>query len=328
MKANFRMVKGLKPYLGWVLLGGTIFFLAKALKDNWQEVLGIELGKSGWGYMAIALLVTLLAHIWSGWVWSWILRFLDQPVDSMWCVGVYLKTNIAKYLPGNVWHFYGRVRTATAAGVPLTVGTLSLLMELLLMAAAALSIAAIGSPLLNQGLTRVSMVAMILMAVHPWVLNPLLKQLALFKGSDQTFRVNCYPLLPLLGELGFLELRGMGFLLTMHAFGPLSPLQIPQLMSAFSLSWLLGLVLPGAPGGIGVFEATAIAQLSGEYSPAIVLSAVALYRLVSILAEACGALLAWLHQPGPLVSESAHHVAHLPGSDMGGRLWTRSERPD
>ena len=111
-------VKRLKPYLRWVLLGGTIFFLAKALKDNWQEVLAIELGKSGWGYMAIALLVTLLAHIWSGWVWSWILRFFDQPVDRMWCVRVYLKTNIAKYLPGNIWHFYGRVWTAKAAGVP------------------------------------------------------------------------------------------------------------------------------------------------------------------------------------------------------------------
>lgn len=300
-------IERLKPYLRWVLLGGTIFFLAKALKDNWQEVLAIELGKWGWGCMAIALLITLLAHIWSGWVWSWILRFFDQPVDRMWCVRVYLKTNIAKYLPGNVWHFYGRVWTAKAAGVPLTVATLSVLMEPLLMAAAAISIASIGSPLLNRGLTGVSILAMILMAVHPWVLNPLLKQLALLKGkekdqgtaaSDRTLRVKRYPLLPLLGELGFLELRGMGFLLTMYALGPLSLLQIPHLMSAFSLSWLLGLVLPGAPGGIGVFEATAIAQLSGEYSPAIVLSAVALYRLISILAEASGAVLAWLHQPG------------------------------
>jgi len=300
------MFKRLKPYLRWVLLGGTIFFLAKALKDNWQEVLAIELNKSGWGYMAIALLVTLLAHIWSGWVWSWILRFFDQPVDRMWCVRVYLKTNIAKYLPGNVWHFYGRVWTAKAAGVPLTVATLSVLMEPLLMAAAALLLASIGSPLFSRGLMGVSMLAMILMAVHPWVLNPLLKQLAALKGKkkdkitagDTTIGLQGYPLLPLLGELGFLELRGMGFVLTMLALGPISPLQIPQLLSAFSLAWLLGLVLPGAPGGIGVFEATAIAQLSGEYSPAIVLSAVALYRLISILAEASGALLAWLHQPG------------------------------
>lgn len=307
MKATLKLtVKRLKPYLRWALLGGTIFFLAKALKDNWQEVLAIELGKSGWGYMAIALLVTLLAHIWSGWVWSWILRFFDQPVDRMWCVRVYLKTNIAKYLPGNVWHFYGRVWTAKAAGVPLTVATLSVLMEPLLMAAAAISLASIASPLFSRGLTGVLMLAIILMAVHPWVLNPLIKQLALLKGKqkdqgtecDRMLRVKRYPLLPLLGELGFLELRGMGFLLTMYALGPLSLLQIPHVMSAFSLSWLLGLVLPGAPGGIGVFEATAIAQLSGKFSPAIVLSAVALYRIISILAEAAGALLAWLYQPG------------------------------
>lgn len=69
--------------------------------------------------------------------------------------------------------------------------------------------------------------------------------------------------------------------------------QVPLLLGAFSVAWLLGLIIPGAPGGIGVFEATAIALLDHHFPPAMVVSAVALYRLVSLLAELAGAGLAW-----------------------------------
>jgi hypothetical protein len=142
----------------------------------------------------------------------------------------------------------------------------------------------------------------VLMAVHPGVLNPLLQHLSKLKGKakgtvppdNQVIRVKRYPLVPLLGELGFVGLRGTGFLLTILALRPLAPVESLLLFNAFSLAWLLGLVIPGAPGGIGVFEATALTLLDGHFSSGVVLSAVALYRLVSTFAEAGGAGLAWL----------------------------------
>jgi uncharacterized membrane protein YbhN (UPF0104 family) len=105
-----------------------------------------------------------------------------------------------------------------------------------------------------------------------------------------------YPLVPLLGEVGFLVLRSAGFVFTFLAISSVLPGQLPLLLSAFSLAWLLGLVVPGAPGGIGVFEATAIALLGQTYSPGLLLSVVALYRLVSVLAEVAGASLSWLDE--------------------------------
>jgi hypothetical protein len=291
----------LKPYLRWIIVGGTLFFLAKALKDHWQEIVAIRISETGWAYLGAALGVTLLAHIWSGWVWGWIIREFDQPVGSLWSIRVYLTTNIAKYLPGNVWHFYGRIRSAQAVGIPLEVATLSVLLEPLLMAAAALAIALVSNPQANLGI-QIPILVAVLLGVHPRVLNPLLGYVGKLKGKAKKavpeqvrpIRVRRYPFLPFLGELGFLGLRGCGFLLVMLALGPIAPTQILLLVSAFSLAWLLGLVIPGAPGGIGVFEATAIALLDGQFSPAIVLGAVALYRLISTLAEAGGAGLAWL----------------------------------
>ncbi|MGB3559771.1 MAG: hypothetical protein WBA24_14635, partial [Geitlerinemataceae cyanobacterium] len=70
----------------------------------------------------------------------------------------------------------------------------------------------------------------------------------------------------------------------------------PQLVGAFSLAWLLGLILPGAPGGLGVFEVAVLALLDGSFSSGELLSAVAIYRVVSILAEVGGAGLAYLDE--------------------------------
>ncbi|MDD1428411.1 UPF0104 family protein, partial [Dolichospermum sp. ST_sed9] len=72
--------------------------------------------------------------------------------------------------------------------------------------------------------------------------------------------------------------------------------QIPLLVGAFSCAWVLGLVVPGAPGGLGVFETTAILLLQYHFPAALVISAIALYRLMSILAETTGAALAWLNE--------------------------------
>ncbi|XTZ20750.1 MAG: hypothetical protein ACQZ3M_04890 [cyanobacterium endosymbiont of Rhopalodia fuxianensis] len=78
--------------------------------------------------------------------------------------------------------------------------------------------------------------------------------------------------------------------MTWIAFIPISIFQIPLLLNAFSFAWLLGLVIPGAPSGIGVFEATIIFLLRTENFPIqIVLSTIAIFRLISILAEVTGA---------------------------------------
>ncbi|MBF2000558.1 MAG: flippase-like domain-containing protein [Synechococcales cyanobacterium M58_A2018_015] len=295
-----------KPYLRWMILGATLFFVGSALWHHWSEVAALRLDWTGWITLGIALVVTLLAHIWSGWVWGWILQALNQPVRSFWSVSVYLQTNIAKYLPGNVWHFYGRVMAAKTAGVSLTAATVSVLLEPLLMAAAALIIALTnaGHNALLQGFILMT----VLLALHPRFLNPLLQLAARLKGKSQLAVANSplstvsppptvllrYPLRPLLGEIGFVALRGTGFALTLFSLTPLPFYQLPAVFSAFSVAWMLGLVIPGAPGGIGVFEATAIALLRSSFAPGIILGSVALYRVVSTLAEVLGAGLAWI----------------------------------
>jgi uncharacterized membrane protein YbhN (UPF0104 family) len=295
-----------KPFLRWLIFGATLFFIGSTLHEHWNEVRALRIENSGWSYLGLSLGFTLLAHTWTGWVWSWILRELGQPAGGIWGILVYLKTNIAKYLPGNVWHLYGRVMAANQAGFPVEASTLSVLLEPLLMVAAALLIALTNAR--QNWIVQALCLVGVLLTIHPKALNLLLQLAGRLKGtvkkteaahvSAAPLQVKRYPLRPLLGEIGFVGLRGVGFLLTLLTFQSIELSQIPAVLSAFSLAWVLGLVIPGAPGGTGVFEATAIALLERTFPVGSILGGVALYRLISILAEASGAGLAYLY-PNP-----------------------------
>jgi glycosyltransferase 2 family protein len=290
----------IKPYLRWFILGGVLFFLVKTVKDRFAEVAAIRVDANGWGMLAIAVIVTIIAHVWSGWVWTWILAIFKQPLGVAEGIRVYLVTNIAKYSPGNIWHFYGRITAVGQKGGSRGAATLSVLLEPLLMAAAALLIGLVSSTLGNaitwdqQIWFQLAALGAILMGIQPRILNILLHRLSRSKNKADATSANAieltkYPLAPFVGEMGFVILRGIGFILTFVAIQTVTWQQIPQLFSAFSFAWLLGLIVPGAPGGLGIFEVTAYGLLDNTQFPTEI-TAVAFYRLISILAEAIAAL--------------------------------------
>lgn len=347
-----------KPLLRWGILGLTLAFLGQSLRSHWQEVAAVSLTGPQAIALGVALLLTLIAHCWAGWVWGWILADLQQPRSPRWAMGTYLTTNLAKYLPGNIWHFYGRVAQTQQQQIPLVTGVTSVVLEALLMAAAALILAlgsgAIGSgaigPMTSSspstmpgGLLAIALVG-VLIGIHPHWLNQVLQRLNRGKlrqwqrylqadrphppapsppgrGGERILEslplssrergwgegrpeadsgeaaqgLGIYPWKPLCGEFIFLGLRGWGFLVILVALTDLTGHQSLRYLGGFSWAWLLGLVVPGAPGGLGVFEATALAlfQNSGVAPGAILLS-LGFYRLVSTIAELLGAAIGQL----------------------------------
>jgi len=309
--------KALKKFARWLILGGTVFFLAATFKQRWQEVAAISLGPTQFRWGALSFAITGIAHLWSGWVWGWILTFFGCQVRRGWLLRVYLQTNLAKYVPGNIWHFYGRIEAVRALGNPLGTATLSVLLEPLLMAAAAAFLAGLTSQISRQYVALQIVIPLVVLAgVHPYVLNPVLQFLnrsktkthsqkltgASTEAADNTAlalksvgspaALRCYPWLPLCGELGFVLLRSLGFVAAIAGFVQLTPTMLVTLIGAFSCAWFLGLIVP-TPGGLGVFEATASVLLGGVISPGILLGALAIFRLLSIAAEAVTAGVAW-----------------------------------
>lgn len=294
------LIRHCKPFVRWTILALTLAFLLHSLHQNWQQIVTLRLTAPDIALLVTATGVTLLAHIWSGWVWYRVMQWLHISVDGTWAIIVYLKTNLAKYLPGNVWHFLGRVQALRSQNIPLSLAVTGVVLEPLLMAAAALALVVISQP---SALLQLVILIGVLMSVHPWILNPILQRLSATKlqhiqqSSQRSLQSNPpvirrYPVTLLLGEIGFVAMRGVGFLLVLAALQTVSQQDWWFVIGNFSLAWLLGLVIPGAPGGLGVFEATALALLTPQVPAATVLGAVAVYRLISTLAEAIGAGLA------------------------------------
>ena len=305
MKAIFSIIK---LYLRWLILGGTLLFVAKTFKDNWEQVREIRIDERDWVFLVIALMITMFAHLWSGWVWFWILKMLRQSIAISKALSIYLISNIAKYLPGNVGHFYLRITTIAKAGCPLKIATISVLLEPILMAEAALLLGIFGSGIgwIKTAFNGwkysilITISITILGLIHPAILNPIMQLLSRLKSGtlqSETIYLEQYPWFPLFGEMGFLLLRGTAFLIVWLAISSIDLREIPILLSAFSFAWLMGLIVPGAPGGMGVFEATTITLLDRQEFPAgIILATTAIYRVISILAEAIAAAIAWSFQ--------------------------------
>lgn len=293
-------IASIRPLLRWVGLAIAIAYLLRTLSLHWNAISRLQLRPGSWGYLTLALGVTVLAQGWAGWVWSWILQLLGQPVSGLWCVCVYLRTNLWKYLPGNIWHFYGRLAALHTLSIPTGTALAGVIFDPILMAAAALLLGLL-APQQYRGWTLLAL-GTLLTALHPRCLNPWMIRLsrakvqgvaldpsaptlgapALIPGLSQ------YPITPLVGAVGFVLLRGLGFGLVVLSLYPLKLQAWPSLISGFSLAWFLGLVVPGAPGGVGIFEAAALGLLRGHLPTAVILAAVASYRLISTLAETLG----------------------------------------
>jgi glycosyltransferase 2 family protein len=286
--------------LRWVMRWGILIaaglFLAKTLLANWQDVSELHLQPQAWIYVSVAISIAVLAQLWSALVWGLILELLRHPVPKRWAIITLLKNVPAKYLPGSIWHLYGRVKAAQRRGIGLEFATLSVLLEPLFVMAGGLGLALWHGSASNL---LIAALMVILLVVHPLILNRLWQFWRRSQGKESTVgALRRYPVSVLLGAFLFMALRSVTFICIVLAFTPITWGLLKPLMSGFSFAWLLSLVIP-SPGGLGVFESSALQILHGSLSPSLLLGCVTVYRLVTIVAELIGAGAAYLINEGP-----------------------------
>jgi glycosyltransferase 2 family protein len=288
----------MKRFLQWLMQWGILMaaaiFLTKTLLVNWQEVSKLHLQPQAWIYVSVAIVIAVCAQLWSALVWGLILELLRHPVPKRWAIITLLKNAPAKYLPGSIWHLYGRVRAAQRRGIGLEFATLSVMLEPLFIMAGGLGLALWHGSASNLLILALSI---ILLVVHPFFLNRLWQFWRSAQGKKSTVgALRRYPSSVLLGALAFMVLRSVTFICIVLAFTPIHWNLLQPLMSGFSFAWLLSLIIP-SPGGLGVFESSALHVLHGSLSPSLLLGCVTVYRLVTIVAELIGAGAAyWINE--------------------------------
>ena len=74
----------------------------------------------------------------------------------------------------------------------------------------------------------------------------------------------------------------------------LKPEVIPIVIGTYSLSWIAGFIVPGAPGGIGIREAVITLLLAGIIPVSDALLAALIFRFVNIIGDFVGLFLAFI----------------------------------
>lgn len=297
----------------WVSLASAGFLLA-ALLGNGRQLLQLSLDGQGWCWLALGVGLSLLSLVANGLAWALCLRWLGHGPRWWAVLLLFLDSNLRKYLPGGIWHLLARLRALQQAGgdqaaplltgLPTAAALVAVLLDPLLMAVAALALLPLGG--WQGGIALLGPLPLLLLL--PRWLNPLMTRLERRRASelqsrgllsdglpsdgmprdgltDSAVALPGYPWPPLLAELGFVLLRFAGFACCVQAFDLGFALGWGGWLAGFALAWTAGLVVPGAPGGLGVFEAVLILRLAYAVPEAPLLALAISYRLITSLAD-------------------------------------------
>lgn len=240
--------------------------------------------------------------------WARLLRDMGQSPRFGRLLAILAATQFGKYLPGNVAHHVGRTGLANAAGIPLSAGALSIAYELMLAVVAAAHLGALvllwnpphaitRSPMFEHRVPFV--IAVTLGAVLAWKAGPRLVEMMwrLRQGAGTApvaasvqlrarTALFCYGMY----ATGFCVIGAGLWLVARTLSGDPVP-GVLFFMGAFASSWVLGLVAPGAPAGLGVREAVLAIWLGAFLSPPQAVLLVVALRIATTLGDLANFLL-------------------------------------
>lgn len=214
-------------------------------------------------------------------------------------LSIFNRTQIYKYLPGNVFHMVGRYSMAKKAGVEHLSLSMAQLGELALVCGAAVLVAGVSSLDILTGVMKkyglydpLYIGAALIAAVVAAVVGLKLLPSRLFGAGVMKSTV-------LSLALYILFVLSNSFVAVIVALWVgAGGATIVQIISVASTAWLFGFVIPGAPGGLGAREAVTIAGLTALGVPVPNATAIAIsHRLVTLAGDSIAFLLFLVWRP-------------------------------
>ena len=242
-----------------------------------------------------SLIFCFLSVLFNGLAWKNILIWLGSNYIKNDLTRFFIVTNSLKYVPGGVWHFIERfnfLKKKTNENIALY-GTL---IEPYLMLSASLLISAIGV-IFNPFLIFLLLPTLFLNKRFIYFLLKILKSL---KGKKFNFIspvssnmelyscIKCksfFPLKAFLIEVVFIGSKFLAFICCLNIFLDISQINIALILIIFCLSWSIGLIIPAAPGGAGVFETFFLLFIGKAYPQNLMLEALIYFRFISTVAD-------------------------------------------
>lgn len=250
----------------------------------------------------------------SAWGWQRLLTRGDMPTLPLaTLMGIMGATQFAKYLPGNIAQHAGRAALSLSHGLRPTIYLVSIVLEIGLSILACLVVAAclfaVSPHFLDVALHLVPASRSVWMAalVAACLAFPMavvtIERFAKRRG-EASARTGGASVAAWQNQLPAFAaysanylLIGLGFWLVAYAAGISGHYGYAALTAAFSLSWLVGMLAPGVPAGLGVREGMMLLMLGGGDSGGVLLGSILAMRVASVSADA-----AWFFVGGWLLN--------------------------
>jgi len=287
-KINFGLLKSIFFFSS--LLYFCIYFF-----DNIDQIsFDINLKRDGIN-LSLSFLFCVLSIYLNAYAWKYIVEWFGKEFKSDNLVSFYVLTNILKYVPGGVWHFVERLNFIKKISNP-KIALYSTLIEPYFMLSASFLLASLGiifSPLYFFSIFP-------LVFLNRKLIYLVLKRIGSLKGkvfevlrltnSRDQFEekiniISFFPTKALFLEIGFVLSKFIGFYICLNTFYTSNTLNTIFLLVIFSFSWSLGLVVPTAPGGVGVFEACLFFFVGKSIPQNIILITLIYFRVISTSAD-------------------------------------------
>lgn len=261
-------------YIGGMVVLIGIYFIFHRFIGYFHEIKAKEL--MSWSLLAILSGLAMLyamANILLVMAWKNILKIYKVDVSFTQAFKIYSSSQLAKYVPGNVFHLAGRQVIAMQQGLPLKPVMKSIVAELVCLAisGALFSLWYLPHIVTAFNVQDVLLVFIAVMSVAVFFVLRLHYQQWLWVIFQQSF---------------FLISSGLLFYVIIAWLeGGINDIStVLVVLSSYIAAWLVGMVTPGAPAGVGVREAILIFLLS-MFSPSNVLVAVLCGRVVTVAGD-------------------------------------------
>ena len=290
-------------FLKKINFGGlkSIFFISSLLYfciyffDNIDQIsFDINLERNGVN-LSLSFLFCILSIYLNAYAWKYIVRWFGKEFKSNNLVSFYVLTNILKYVPGGVWHFVERFNFIKKISNP-QIALYSTLIEPYFMLSGSFLLASMGLifsplyfflifPLLFLNRKFIFLILKILGSLKGKVFEVLRLPNSKGQFEERINIVSFFPSRALFLEIGFVLSKFIGFYICLNTFYTSNTLNIIFLLVIFSLSWSIGLVVPAAPGGVGVFEACLLLFVGKSIPENIILISLVYFRVISTSAD-------------------------------------------
>jgi uncharacterized membrane protein YbhN (UPF0104 family) len=273
-------------------------FWAQALASNWRQLAAFSWELS-WPWLLASLAILVAQMLLLATAWRRMLALMGAPLAWRPGVSLWLKTQIARYVPGGIWDIAGRLALGREAGVSLRAMSASIVLEMALQVLSA-SVFLLVALLLRSGAQASAyapLVVLLLVASAILLLPPVFRRLInwglrLLRRPELDIQATYGDMLLLFGA-GLLShlLLGVGFVLFARGVTAISWQQAPEMIASFVGAWLVGFLALIVPMGIGVREAALALLLQHQFTVAVIGVMALGYRTWLLLRDLIAALI-------------------------------------